>query len=110
MANSRLVCLLLLFGLFLIVSSVYTACIPSGDETTINNLFSTGGPNTVVSLCANGVFNLKHPVIFTDQNQELSTEGYPTDSTRATLVVSGINQTTAIIGIPLTRFYILLHC
>ncbi len=94
---------LLLFGLLVFVSNAYTACIPSGDETIINNLFSTGGPNTVVSLCANVVFNLKHPVVFTAQNQELSTEGYPIDSTRATLVVTGTNQTTAIIGMLLTR-------
>jgi hypothetical protein len=98
MAYSVLVPLLLLFGLLSLVPNAYTACLPSGDDTTINNLLSSGGPNTVVSLCANAVFNLKHPITFTAQNQELSTEGYPTGSTRATLVVTGVNQTAAIMG------------
>lgn len=87
-----------LFGLLAFISTTYSACISSGDETTINDLLSTGGANTLVSLCANAVFNLKHPIIFTAHNQELSTEGYPTDSTRATLIVTGVNQTAAIYG------------
>jgi hypothetical protein len=88
----------LLLGLLSLAPIVYTACVPSGDETTINELLVRGGANTVVSLCANAVFNLKQPVIFTAPNQELSTEGYPTDSTRAVLIVTGVNQTAAIIG------------
>ena len=88
----------LLLGLLSLVPIAYAACVPSGDETTINELLIRGGANTVVSLCANAVFNLKQPVIFTAPNQELSTEGYPTDSTRAILIVTGVNQTAAIIG------------
>lgn len=88
----------LLFGLLALILSIDTACIPGGDETIINNLLTSGGANTLVSLCANAIFNLKHPIIFTAHDQELSTEGYPTDSTRATLVVTGVNQTCAING------------
>jgi hypothetical protein len=98
---------LLLLGLLSLVPNAYTACISDGDETTINNLLSSGGPNTVVSLCANAVFNLKDSIVFTAENQELSTEGYPADSTRATLVVTGANQTSAIIGMLLTGFHIM---
>jgi hypothetical protein len=87
-----------LFGFVCLIPTVYSACLPTGDDTTINNLLTTGGPNTVVSLCANAVFNLKGPIVFTAENQELSTQGYPTDSTRATLVVTGVNQTAAILG------------
>ncbi|CAF2697274.1 unnamed protein product [Rotaria sp. Silwood2] len=87
-----------LLALLSLIPTAYTACISSGDETTINNLLSSGGANAIVSLCANSVFNLKNPIVFTASNQELSTQGYPTDSTRATLVVTGVNQTAAIIG------------
>ncbi|CAF1204509.1 unnamed protein product [Adineta steineri] len=88
----------LLLELFCLTSIAYTACLSHGDESVINNLFSSRGANTIVSLCANAVFNLKNPIIFTDYNQELSTEGYPTDATRAILVVTGVNQTAAIVG------------
>ncbi|UJR17128.1 hypothetical protein I4U23_004024 [Adineta vaga] len=84
--------------LLLTIAIAHTACISSGDETTINNLLISGGPNTVASLCANSIFILKNPIIFTAYNQELSTDGYPRDSTRATLIVTGVNQTAAIIG------------
>jgi hypothetical protein len=98
MAHSFLLIHFLLLGLLSYFPTAYTACISSGDETIINNLLSSGGANTIVSLCASAVFNLKNPIIFTAQNQEVSTEGYPTSSTRATLVVTGVNQTAAIIG------------
>src|ERR1700733_135820 len=98
MAYSLLCIPFLFFGLLYLIPTAYTACISTGDETTINNLLSSGGANTIVSLCANAVFKLKSPIIFTAHNQELSTEGYPTSSTRATLVVTGVNQTAAIIG------------
>lgn len=88
----------LLFTLIFVFRSCSTACVPSGDETVINNLLINGGANTIVSLCSGALFNLKKPVVFTAPNQELSTQGYPTDDTRATLVVTGVNQTAAIFG------------
>lgn len=87
-----------LLALLSLISIVNTACISSGDETVVNNLLARGGANTVVSLCTNSVFHLKNPIVFTAPNQELSTQGYPTDFTRATLVVTGVNQSAAIIG------------
>ena len=86
------------YDLLFVIHTADTTCISSGDETTINNLFLNEGANTHVSLCANAVFNLKNPIIFTALNQELSTEGYPIDSGWATLVVTEINQTAPIIG------------
>lgn len=87
-----------IYHLLFLLPFCSTACIPSGDETVINNLLKNGGANTIVSLCPSALFNLKQPVVFTALNQELSTQGYPTDDTRATLVVTGVNQTAAIFG------------
>ena len=88
----------LFLGVLFLSSTAHTACISSGDETTINNLLLSGGPTTTVSLCTNAVFNLKHPIVFTAPDQELSTQGYPSGFARATIVVTGVNQTAAIIG------------
>jgi hypothetical protein len=73
-------------------------CLSSGDQTTINQLFASGGQNTIVQLCPRALINLTAPVVFTALGQELSTQGYPTDDARATLVVTGATQATAIIG------------
>jgi len=68
----------------------------SATDTDINSAFFYGGANTIVSLCAGATIELSNPVVFTAAAQELSTEGYPTDSTRATLVVTGASQANAI--------------
>jgi hypothetical protein len=70
----------------------------SGQETVLNGLLQTGGAGTVVSLCPSSVFKLSNPVVFTAAGQEISTAGYPTDATRATLVVTGAQQSSAIVG------------
>lgn len=83
------------------VASAQTCLSPTGDseqEVVINNLLSTGGAGAVISLCPNTTFNLNRPVRFTAANQQISTEGYPTDSSRAMLVVKGTAQSTAIEG------------
>ncbi|KAF2095224.1 hypothetical protein NA57DRAFT_68186 [Rhizodiscina lignyota] len=69
-------------------ASASAACISSGDQTTINNAFSAGGQGAVVQLCANAVITITGSVTFTAADQELSTEGYPTDDSRATLIVA----------------------
>lgn len=48
-----------------------------------------GGPGTRVSLCPGTTFQLTGPVVFTAKDQELSTQGYPTDETRAKLLPMG---------------------
>jgi hypothetical protein len=88
-----------LFTTLVLASGSYAACISSGDQTNINNAFSSGGAGTVVQLCANAVLKITDSVKFTAANQEISTEGYPTFNTRATLQVAmGSNVSTLISG------------
>lgn len=42
-----------------------------------------------VSLCPGSTFRLTGPIVFTAKDQEVSTEGYPTDDTRAKLLTVG---------------------
>src|SRR5690348_498281 len=63
------------------------ACLSSGNQDTINNLLTQGGPNTVVSLCPGTTIPITAPIVFTAAGQEISTEGYPTDDTRATVII-----------------------
>lgn len=78
---------------------VSASCISSGDQTTINSLFSSGGEGTIVQLCASATITVSGPITFTASNQEISTEGYPTDDTRAVIQpASNTNTTTMITG------------
>jgi hypothetical protein len=40
---------------------------------------SSGGPETRIELCQGQTYDITSPIIFTAKNQEISTEGYPTD-------------------------------
>lgn len=55
----------------------------------INTLLNSSGPGYVLNLCPNTEYMLQSPLLFAAPNQEISTEGYPTDDSRATLVVDG---------------------
>ncbi|KAF8182161.1 hypothetical protein K438DRAFT_1908086 [Mycena galopus ATCC 62051] len=55
----------------------------------INTLLNSSGPGYVVSLCPNTEYIIQSPLFFAAANQEISTLGYPTDDSRATLVVNG---------------------
>jgi hypothetical protein len=70
-------------AIFPLLGVAAAACVSSGDQTTINNLFSSGGAGTVVQLCAGTTLSVTGTITFTANNQELSTSGYPTDDTRA---------------------------
>lgn len=70
---------------------VTASCISSGDDKTINNALSTGGAGTIVQLCANTVILINNVISFTADNQEISTQGYPIDSTRATIKIAAGN-------------------
>ncbi|KAL1965493.1 hypothetical protein VTN77DRAFT_5749 [Rasamsonia byssochlamydoides] len=88
---------LLAFSALLALASA--SCISSGDQTTINSLFSQGGAGTVVQLCPGAVISISDTITFTANDQEISTQGYPTDDTRATIqVASGTNVSTLIQG------------
>ncbi|KAM0462657.1 hypothetical protein ACHAPV_003481 [Trichoderma viride] len=81
-----------LFGLVGFANLAAAACISSGDETTINNALKSGGAGAVVQLCPSAVITVHNTVAFTAANQELSTQGYPTDSTRAIIRLQTTDQ------------------
>jgi len=77
---------------------------PSNTVTTrLNTLLNSSGSGYVLSLCPSTQYFIDAPILFTSPNQEISTFGYPTDNTRAVLVVNGAvsngtGQTTAVDG------------
>ncbi|GAB4582320.1 hypothetical protein [Nocardia sp. IFM 10818] len=79
------------------IGTAATGCIASGTDADINAALTGSGAKAV--LCPNAVFNLAGPVTFTAPGQEVSTQGYPTDQTRAVLLVTGSDQTTAVNGL-----------
>lgn len=69
----------------------------------LNTLLNSSGPGYTLSLCPSQQYIITAPLLFAAPNQEISTAGYPTDSTRATLVVNGpvangTGHTTAVDG------------
>lgn len=73
-------------------------CISSGDQNTINNAMTAGGTGAIVQLCKNALVRVSGPINFTADNQEISTEGYPTDSSRATIQIMPGNAASTIIN------------
>lgn len=81
--------LVILLSLVLsVVAQTTSPCLSSGDETTINQLFSSGGAGTVVQICPNTFIIISNTISFTAPDQELSTYGYPTDASRATIQIA----------------------
>ncbi|MFQ5858233.1 MAG: right-handed parallel beta-helix repeat-containing protein, partial [Anaerolineae bacterium] len=70
------------------------SCISSGDHASIQNALT--GPGSKAVLCPNAVFELSETVTFTDDNQEIYTQGYPTDDSRALLRVVHKDVATAV--------------
>ena len=70
------------------------SCIPSGDQTAINQALTGKGAHAV--LCQNAVFALTGTVIFTADSQQVYTEGRPTDGTRATLRIAAASVWSAV--------------
>ncbi|KAG8219008.1 hypothetical protein J3R82DRAFT_4764 [Butyriboletus roseoflavus] len=69
----------------------------------LNTLLNSSGAGYTLSLCPSQQYVITAPLLFAAPNQEISTNGYPTDSTRATLVVdgpvaNGTGHTTAVDG------------
>lgn len=58
------------------------------------------GAGAIVQLCPGVTISVSAPITPTAINQELSTQGYPTDSTRATILSTG-TVVSAILGINL---------
>ena len=82
-----------------LVASTSAACISTGNQDTINSAFTAGGAGTVVQLCPSATILISASIHFSADNQELSTQGYPTGNTRATIrIASGNNVATLIQG------------
>ncbi|THH11505.1 hypothetical protein EW145_g634 [Phellinidium pouzarii] len=69
----------------------------------MNSALNSSGNGFILSLCPNTNYNLVAPLLFAFPDQEISTKGYPTDDSRAMLVVNGAisnntGQTTAVDG------------
>lgn len=69
------------------------SCISPDPANTVtdrlNAALQSSGPGFILNLCPSSQYMIQAPINFTAPNQEISTQGYPTGDTRATLVVSG---------------------
>lgn len=72
------------------------SCIPSGDQNSINRALK--GPGAQAVLCPRARFRLTGTVVFTARDQQLYTQGKPTDHTRAVLIVADPAHPRAILG------------
>lgn len=74
----------------LTVPTTPPSCIPNNwTVADMNELLSYKGVNFTLTLCSSTTYSLETTIIMTAPGQEISTEGYPTDETRAMLVVNG---------------------
>ncbi len=69
-------------------------CIPSGDHQSIQQALTARGSKAV--LCPSAVFALRDTVIFVEDDQEIHTQGFPTDDSRALLRVDHEGVVTAV--------------
>lgn len=75
-------------------SSTPRPCIRSGDHSNIQSALSKPGSKAI--LCKNAVFQLHDTVFFTEDDQEIHTEGFPIDDSRALLRVGHKDIVTAV--------------
>ncbi|KIJ22646.1 hypothetical protein M422DRAFT_57130 [Sphaerobolus stellatus SS14] len=83
-------------------------CEPADPSNTVtarlNNLLTSGGAGYVLTLCQNQNYLITAPITFTASNQEIITQGLPTDDSRAMITVTGPAKgtgnlhTTAVMG------------
>ncbi|KAG8733693.1 hypothetical protein FRC11_004007 [Ceratobasidium sp. 423] len=68
-------------------------CIPPEPAETVtdrlNTLLNSSGPGYILPLCQNTTYRITAPLVYTAENQEISTVGYPIGDERATLLVDG---------------------
>ncbi|RFU35451.1 hypothetical protein B7463_g849, partial [Scytalidium lignicola] len=80
-----------------LLTAASAACISSGDQNTINTALSSGGAGAVVQLCPGATILITDTINFSADNQEISTQGYPTDSSRATIQIAPGNTASTLI-------------
>ncbi|GAA5953533.1 hypothetical protein JCM3765_005065 [Sporobolomyces pararoseus] len=68
----------------------------SATDVEINAALYYGGAGAVVQLCPGAKLSLTNAIFFTAANQVLTTQGNPTDDSRALLTVTGADQSCAI--------------
>ncbi|WWC88500.1 uncharacterized protein L201_003411 [Kwoniella dendrophila CBS 6074] len=92
--------LLTLFSSMTLSSILASAACTSNttDTSGLQKLIHDGGAGYKLQLCAGQTYELSEQLNYTAMNQEISTEGYPTDGTRATLKMVGFNKTTAVMA------------
>ncbi|KOS23221.1 hypothetical protein ESCO_003963 [Escovopsis weberi] len=73
------------------------ACLKSGDQNTINQLFQKGGRGTVVQICQDTTIQITDVIKFSADDQEISTKGYPMGSSRATIQIAPGNTASTMI-------------
>ncbi len=76
------------------------ACIESGSDASIRAVLI--GPGASAVLCPRSVFTLTQPIRFTARDQQIYTQGRPTDGSRAMLRIAGKILTTAIHGVDIS--------
>jgi hypothetical protein len=68
-------------------------CISPDPDNTLtdrmNEALNSSGPGFILTLCQSTQYFIQAPILFAAPDQEISTIGYPTDDTRAILVVNG---------------------
>jgi hypothetical protein len=60
---------------------VSATCIASGDHNTFNNALTSVGKGAIVQLCPSATILISGTIFFTAEDQELSTQDYPTSDT-----------------------------
>ena len=76
------------------------SCIPSGPASAVQAVLHNGGQGTVASLCPGAVISITDAgVSFTAPDQEISTQGYPTDDTRATFFIEALPSESIEMGL-----------
>ncbi|ORX37311.1 hypothetical protein BD324DRAFT_625659 [Kockovaella imperatae] len=73
------------------------SCITNSSSTAqLQALLQEGGEGYKLELCRNQIYSLTDVLSYTAAGQEISTEKYPKDESRATLKVAGFNVTCAV--------------
>jgi parallel beta-helix repeat protein len=79
-------------------SSCFAASPTNTLTNRLNQALNSSGSGYTLSLCPNTQYPVTASINFAFPNQEISTQGYPTDDSRALIIVNGTGQTTAVDG------------
>lgn len=83
----------LLTAVLALLATASAACVPPTAD--LQAALNTGGKGFVLSLCPGQTYPIATPLQLKAAGQEISTQGYPTDNTRAILL--GTNTTQGVV-------------